>query len=277
MQFERIRKNQKRKIIIGGLILICVVSAITITTTRAKYKISENKELVKGTINYKPYDLKVMAIYKSEDGKNYTEINDMPDEEYIINEARTYCTTDNKTEVKGKIKTENGEHIITNLKKSDKCYVYFDKIKIMNANDIIANNKINIGSPDFGKIATTDEGIYQASDGMYGGTSYYWRGAVTNNYVKFGGFCWRIIRINGDGSMRLIYDGTTCHANGTVTTENIAKTNVAYNSSTYNSSYVGWTYSSGSQRPSNNNTATESNAKIELEKWYNSSITGNGK
>ena len=52
------------------------------------------------------------------------------------------------------------------------------------------------------------------------GTSYYYRGNVTNNYVKFGtnesgqDMYWRILRINGDGSIRMIYDGTSAHANG---------------------------------------------------------------
>ena len=52
------------------------------------------------------------------------------------------------------------------------------------------------------------------------GNSYYFRGNVTNNYVKFGNneqdqdMYWRIIRINGDGSIRMIYDGTSAHANG---------------------------------------------------------------
>ena len=46
------------------------------------------------------------------------------------------------------------------------------------------------------------------------GTSYYYRGNVTNNYVKFAGFYWRIIRINGDGTVRVIYDGTSAHVNG---------------------------------------------------------------
>ena len=39
------------------------------------------------------------------------------------------------------------------------------------------------------------------------GTSYYYRGNVENNWVKFGGFYWRILRINGDGSIRMIYAG----------------------------------------------------------------------
>lgn len=39
------------------------------------------------------------------------------------------------------------------------------------------------------------------------GESYYFRGVPTNNYVKYAGFYWRILRINGDGSIRLIYSG----------------------------------------------------------------------
>ena len=39
------------------------------------------------------------------------------------------------------------------------------------------------------------------------GTSYYFRGNVENNWVKFAGYYWRILRINGDGSIRMIYAG----------------------------------------------------------------------
>ena len=46
------------------------------------------------------------------------------------------------------------------------------------------------------------------------GDSYYYRGNVTNNYVKFADKYWRIVRINGDGTVRVIYDGTSAHANG---------------------------------------------------------------
>ena len=56
------------------------------------------------------------------------------------------------------------------------------------------------------------EDDYTATTGM---KSYYYRGAVDNNWVKFGkdstgkDIYWRIIRINGDGSIRMIYSGTT--------------------------------------------------------------------
>ena len=74
--------------------------------------------------------------------------------------------------------------------------------------DILANLNVNEGAPDFSQVATTDEGIFKAEDDD--GDTYYWRGAVTNNYVKFANKFWRIIRINGDGSIRMIYDKCTC-------------------------------------------------------------------
>ena len=113
MQFERIKKSHKKQIILGALVVCVIGGTLTFVTTRAKYKLTENLELAKGTINYKPYDFKIMAMYKSEDGTNYTEINEMPSSGYTINESKSYCTTDNKTQVKGKLKTEKKQHIIT--------------------------------------------------------------------------------------------------------------------------------------------------------------------
>ena len=61
-------------------------------------------------------------------------------------------------------------------------------------------------------IEATAGYVCSASDAY--GTSYYYRGNVTNNYVKFAGFYWRIVRINGDDTVRIIYDGTQAHTNG---------------------------------------------------------------
>ena len=64
------------------------------------------------------------------------------------------------------------------------------------------------------EIDESDTGIFSTEDDL--GISYYYRGNITNNYVYFAGFYWRIIRINGDGTVRMIYDGTSAHANGEV-------------------------------------------------------------
>ena len=52
------------------------------------------------------------------------------------------------------------------------------------------------------------------------GTSYYYRGGVTDNYVNFAGMCWRIVRIEGDGSVKLILEDmyAECNDNETQTT-----------------------------------------------------------
>ena len=141
--------------------------------------------------------------------------------------------------------------------------------------EIIATLNPKTTTPTFSNAATTDEGVYRVSDDMYGGNSYYWRGAATTNYIKFAGKCWRIIRINGDKTMRLIYDGATCHANGTSTADSIAVASTAYNSNYNKSEYVGWKYTSGSQRPSSITSGTNAPIKTTLENWYNSNIGNN--
>ncbi len=277
MKFEVIEKSKRKKWIIGGIAAIGLISVGIYAGSYAKYQNIEDIKLVEGNINYKPYDFKMIAMYKSEDGTNYTEIDEMPESGYVINEEKSYCTVDNNTQVKGKLKTVNGSHIMTKLKKSDKCYVWFDKEKAQEGtiDYIIDNLNPKTIPPTFSNAATTDEGVYRVSDGMYGGYSYYWRGAATTNYVKFAGKCWRIIRINGDKTMRLIYDGATCHANGTSTADSIAIASTAYNSSYNKSEYVGWKYTSGSQRPSSITSGTNAPIKTTLENWYNSNIGNN--
>ena len=73
-------------------------------------------------------------------------------------------------------------------------------------NTIISNSKVNEPLTGVGKeIATSNEGLIKTVDDD--GEAYYFRGSVDNNYLSFGGFTWRIVRINGDGTVRLILDG----------------------------------------------------------------------
>ena len=58
----------------------------------------------------------------------------------------------------------------------------------------------------------SDRGLYMMED--QDGKSYYYRGSVSNNYVQFAGYYWRIIRQNGDGSVRLLYAGTSANSTG---------------------------------------------------------------
>ncbi|MDD5865683.1 MAG: hypothetical protein PUD07_04295 [bacterium] len=88
------------------------------------------------------------------------------------------------------------------------------------------------------------------------GTTYYYNGRVDNNYIKFGdNMLWRIIRVNGDGSIRLIYEGTIG--------------NSSYNSSSNDAIYVGYKYSLYNNHGLGNN----STIKDYLDTWYNNNLS----
>ncbi|MFA6777883.1 MAG: hypothetical protein WCR80_05580, partial [Bacilli bacterium] len=101
------------------------------------------------------------------------------------------------------------------------------------------------GTPDFSVINGTS-GLYAAEDNY--GTSYYYRGLKDelNNNIIWGGFQWKIVRINGDGSVRLIYNGTEAqyNTNGYVndTGSNTEIGTSAYNSNINDAKYVGYMY-----------------------------------
>lgn len=70
---------------------------------------------------------------------------------------------------------------------------------------ILSNNPVNGTTlSNIGDNAVDDEGLLAMEDDL--GTSYYFRGNVTNNNVSFAGFNWKIVRINGDGSVKLVLD-----------------------------------------------------------------------
>ncbi|HBA37323.1 MAG TPA: hypothetical protein DCY94_01240, partial [Firmicutes bacterium] len=140
-------------------------------------------------------------------------------------------------------------------------------------------------NPNFAVTPTTDEtanGLYSMEDDY--GTSYYFRGAVENNYVKFVGFYWRIIRINGDGSVRMQYDGTQAwpNANGQETfttsgTNRFTHTNIVWHTMANDAKYVGWMFGGANETASTSKAQaqinqTDSNIKKQVDAWYKTNI-----
>ena len=70
------------------------------------------------------------------------------------------------------------------------------------------------------------------------GTSYYYRGAVPDNWVSFAGYLWRVIRVNGDNTVRMIYSGTKASHTGAGT--QIGKS--AFSPNYDSPKYVGYMY-----------------------------------
>ena len=134
-------------------------------------------------------------------------------------------------------------------------------------------------------ISTADEALLASAVDDYG-TSYYFRGAVTNNYVEFANKCWRIVRVGGDGSVKLILhnDNTTGAANPCDAANNSASAAFArYSGETYTSAfntnyndnaYVGFkfgTVGSSTYEATHANT-NKSTILTNLETWYTNNL-----
>ena len=201
---------------------------------------------------------------------------------------------------------------------------------------ILANNggKTAIeakAAPSFANIETSNAGMYSYTEGT--GKTYYYRGAVDNNWVKYGKFkvdqivyrgfyddttntdvcfdsenyqlnyidyptlaecqtgitgydsrynykCkevtyahkgddmyWRIIRVDKDNKIKMIYAGSKAPSENTKVAITGANTNMgmtAYNNDYNHAEYVGFQYTTGSQR----GTTTNSTIKTYLDNWY---------
>ncbi len=124
-------------------------------------------------------------------------------------------------------------------------------------------------TPYFGAAATANEGMYATEDDY--GTSYYYRGAVDNNWVYFAGFYWRIVRVNGDGSVRMIYTGATAPTEAqkvVMTGSNTTIGSYPFNTSSDRVEYAGYMYTIGEQHGN----GSSSNAKLVLDEWYKNNI-----
>ena len=105
------------------------------------------------------------------------------------------------------------------------------------------------------------------------GTSYYYRGNVKNNYVRFASFYWRIVRINGDGSVRMVYDGTIAHKNGEASEDRIIGKS-AYNEKIDDNAYVGYMYgtSGASTYEETHTNINDSTIKKYIDTWYENNL-----
>ena len=131
--------------------------------------------------------------------------------------------------------------------------------KILNDNNAQADTNI-----DFSKVSsdTNGKGLYYTSTNTEDNkVTYYFRGAVDNNYVSFANNTWRIVRINEDGTVRLIKQDSI----GTS----------KFNSSSNDAAYVGYMYgTAGSTTYAATHANTNSSTiKTALDTWYQNNLT----
>ena len=124
-----------------------------------------------------------------------------------------------------------------------------------------------------GYYTIPDKSYVQTAQDDYG-ISYVLNGDVENNYVKFGKWSdsdssgnagkdmyWRIIRVNGDGTIRMIYAGIEKYENKTSYEAHIGK-------SIYDESSVGYTYEKDGKQ-------VDSAIKAFIDTWYEDNLKTN--
>ena len=360
MKFEVIKRSHVKRNVLIGVIVVLVLSAVILTFTKAKYRVTQSIPLVSGTINYSAADLNLVAMYLNQGGALPEGQTDLaPKFGYTLNEEQSTCEVNDSIIEDAKFTYENGMLGFYNLnRKGTKCTVYFDLIpdnenpvindvaKVINDNSITVtvNATDNIGiyyyyfqlndeeeirleTPtytfenlikdqiytinirvedaagnteeyieevtagysaknvilnnyntiltrnDFSTIITetTTGTIYKSlNESQYDdyGEIYYFAGNPEDNWLKFGGFWWRIIRINGNGSIRIIYQGTSANIEG----NGIKIGDNYFNSQSNNNMYVGFKYTNGEVHGYGTNStilgSNTDNSTNTLNGWY---------
>ncbi len=245
--------------------------------------------------------INVLAAYVEQEDGSYNKVTDsLPTSGYTINQAKSVCNN-GATPIWD---YTNKGVIVSNLTKNGtECYLYYDILK--GGGQILANIAIEEGSKDgFTDMDTeehTDENeksiLYSDEDDL--GTTYYFRGKVKDNWVKFGkengqDIWWRIIRINGNGSIRMIYTGTGTTApttdgylNNNTTKSQLnsgSTTTFKYNEYYNDNKYVGYMYGTQKTGSAGNETTPttsykdahannyDSDIKKQLDDWYSTNL-----
>ena len=118
------------------------------------------------------------------------------------------------------------------------------------------------------------DGLSNADDDY--GISYYYRGTVENNFVTFDNKCWRIVRVLGDGKIKLVLadENNPCSANSE-TGYSTLNTDSAFINSGEKTYYATWLAKYEESNISNkintwlNNISSESQDKLAETYWCN--------
>lgn len=151
--------------------------------------------------------------------------------------------------------------IVKNIRSNQLCNIMGEQTL---ANAILFAYAPKPARTSFSNIDDGIPGLYTGSDDQ--GTTYYFSGDGTNmnNWVSFAGKLWRVIRINGNGSIRLLYAGNGMSA------VDVGMSIYSLNSNTYNHpAYVGWKYAEGENIEENRESIINSGAYNVVNTWYN--------
>ena len=216
-------------------------------------------------------------ITSADGGYNMSEFKDVPKSDAAKDEILAYSVEI----AKGKTHSYSIEFKYTNsandqsddMGKTLSGTLYIEKgtLQPTLAEKLLSDNPTIKTRTDFNTTFTeTNTGtLYKATESIAGSTPkdvYYFAGNALNNWVKFAGFYWRIVRTNHDGSIRLLYSGTA-----TDTTSGYIGTS-AFNSTYNDPMYVGYMYGTSGSLASNRANTKDSTIKTYIDTWYSNNL-----
>ena len=267
LEFKRKWRSYSRYVYIAVPCVLCCL--LCLYFAYSKFFVSDAQAVIRTTVGDFIYGDVVISAYI--DGE-YSSTIPGKNDGYVVDKV----SCDNGAV--GEWNNDDWGLLTTNLSKRTKCNVYFKKV-VSKVPDIIAQldttgkcPTMNAdGSVNVTAVEATDGYLCKAKDAY--GDSYYYRGNVTNNYVKFADKYWRIVRINGDGTVRVIYDGTSAHANGESSEDRQIGTS-AFNSSYNDNAHVGYMYGAtgASMYAAAHANTNDSTIKTYIDNWYKTNI-----
>ena len=162
-------------------------------------------------------------------------------------------------------------YTISNVTSAKSCSITFKSSTPTLYAKLLADKTTRPNRGSFSSVLTTDntKTLYTSTEN--GTTVYYFAGNATDNWVKFGGFYWRIIRTNADGGVRLLYHGTS-----TTATDAYISSSTAFNSTYNDPMYVGYMYGTSGSLVNNRTNANNSTIKTTIDNWYASNLEAKG-
>ena len=215
--------------------------------------------------------------------KNIKQVQKGNSVEFTLTPSDTSVTLDklNITCLSGTVPTVSGNTLtISNVQKNEFCQVYKKEEPTL-LSQILKDNPTrstrsnnNNGTNDFATpLTTTTTGtLFISTESITGITDspkevYYFAGNTTKNWVKFANLYWRIIRTNHDGSIRLLYVGTSHDTTG----GNIGTS--TFNTNSNSTKYVGYKYGEDTSLDTIRNNTTDSTIKTYIDTWYQNNLT----
>ena len=185
-----------------------------------------------------------------------------PNEGYTLEDASISCSNGTLT---------NNLLTITNVQSDITCTITLDEDGITLAQAMLRDNPTIKERTSFSStnVANTTGTIYKTNKTEDGSDVYYYSGNTTNNWVKFGGFYWRIIRTNEDESVRMLYSGTSHN-----TTSGYIGSS-AFNSTNNNPMQVGYMYGTSGSLVNNRTNTNDSTIKTYIDSWYENNLLNN--